>query len=87
MTNYVALIRSRAPVLVVLAPRPTLWPPGRQHVQKTRYRVGVTEVTELDFAFRRETPQIGMWIDSSEQEAPETVQAIVDRAHELGQIK
>ena len=87
LTEYVGLIRSRPLVLVVLAPRADVVASRESARSKSAYQAGAPEAPDWDSALRRETPKIGMWIDSSEQEAPETVQAIIDQAPELGQIK
>jgi hypothetical protein len=86
LAEYVALIRSRPLVVVVLAPRAEVVASREATRPKTAYPTEGLEVAEWDAALRRETPQIGMWIDSSDQSPSETVEIIVEHALELGQI-
>lgn len=46
---------------------------------KVAYKPGGLSVAELDARFRRETPRIGLWLDTSVQTAEETVTEILAR--------
>jgi hypothetical protein len=46
---------------------------------KTAYGAGGFGVEDLDTALRRETPPIGLWIDSSAQTPDETVEHIIQQ--------
>ena len=82
LSDYVAAIRSRPRVVVVLAPSAGAVFTREAGRIKTAYR-GRMPIDLWDAAFRRETPRIGMWLDTSDQTPSETVEAIV--AQGLGQ--
>jgi hypothetical protein len=46
---------------------------------KTAYKPGDQSPAELDASFRRETPRIGLWLDTSAQAVTETVEEILGR--------
>ena len=57
---------------------------AREHARqlargKTAYKPGDLGPAELDAAFRRETPRLGLWLDTSAQTVAETVEEILDR--------
>jgi cytidylate kinase len=83
--DYVDAIKSRPLIVVVLAPRPDVIAFREAKRTKNAY-LDFAAITELDIALRRETPQIGMWIDNSEQEPADTVNVIVRQALDLGRI-
>jgi cytidylate kinase len=87
LNDYLAAIRSRPLVLVVLCPSAEVVAAREASRGKTAYRSGLSEIVEWDAAFRRETPRIGMWIDTSNQQPADSVDSIVERALELGQIE
>ena len=81
--DVVAAIRSRPRYVVVLAPRADVVQ-AREHARqlargKTAYKPGDQGPAELDAALRRETPRLGLWLDTSEQTVAETVEEIVGR--------
>ena len=86
LNDYLAAVRSRPLVLVVLCPTADTVAAREAARPKTAYRSGPSEVAEWDALFRRETPQIGMWIDTSDHQPAETVDAILEQALELGRI-
>lgn len=79
LTTYVSGIRARPLTLVVLAPRPEVVATREAARTKVAYRDDRATVTALDAALRRETPRIGLWIDTSTQSPDETVDEIIMR--------
>jgi hypothetical protein len=83
LSGYVASIQSRPRVVVVLAPTAGAVAAREALRAKTAYRPSEgLDIAEWDAAFRRETPRIGMWLDTSEQTPAETVEAIIYRGLE-----
>jgi AAA domain len=72
------LVRGRPLYVVVLAPRPEIIEARETGRPKDGY--GAWRADELDALLRRKTPRLGLWIDSSNQTAVETVDEIVRRA-------
>ena len=86
LTDYVAAIRSRPLVVVVVAPRPEVVA-GREAARtKVAYRSGFDDIAALDRALRSDTPRIGLWLDTSEQRPDQTVDEIVERGLEDGLV-
>ena len=85
LTEMVAAIRTRPLHVVVLAPRPEAVrkrdEARRADRGKTAYKPGHEGVAELDAHLRRETPRIGLWLDTSDQTVDETVEEILTRAY------
>jgi cytidylate kinase len=83
LAGVVAAIRSRPLYVVVLAPRAGVVQArdrARHLVRgKLAYKPGDQSPAELDAAFRRQTPRIGLWLDTSAQTVPETVEEILGR--------
>lgn len=83
LTGMVEAIRTRPLHVVVLAPRPEVVQARddarRAERGKVAYKPGDETVAELDAYLRRETPRIGLWLDTSELTVAETVDAILDR--------
>jgi hypothetical protein len=75
--------RTRPLYVVVLAPRPvgvTEREAARHHARgKTAYKPGDEGPAELDAHLRRETPKIGLWLDTSEQTLSQTVEDLLAR--------
>jgi len=87
LSDYVAELRSRPRVVVVLAPSAEAVATREAARAKTAYRGGrMPPVAVWDAAFRRETPRIGMWLDTSDQSPAETVDAIVAGGLEQGSV-
>jgi len=85
LVDYVSAIRSRPRIVVVLAPRPEVILAREQQRSKNAYPPGeASVVVEWDAAFRRETPALGLWLDTSDQTPLETVATILDRGMEGG---
>jgi chloramphenicol 3-O-phosphotransferase len=90
LADVVAAIRSRPLYVVVLAPRADVVQ-ARDHARqlargKTAYKPGDQSPAELDAAFRRQTPRIGLWLDTSAQTVTETVEEILDRFHAEAEV-
>lgn len=66
--------------VVMLAPRPDIAARRDRDRAKTGY--GAWTAAELDEGLRRDTPRLGLWLDTSELTVEETVSAIVDRSGE-----
>jgi cytidylate kinase len=86
LADYVGLINSRPLVVVVLAPDSTAIASREAARAKSAYPAEGPGVAEWDAVFRRETPKIGMWIDSSDQQPSDTVEAIIEQGLELGRV-
>jgi cytidylate kinase len=84
--EYVDAIRSRPLVVVVLAPRSEVVARREAERSKVAYRDGHNSIAELDAALWRETPRIGMWLDTSSQTADQSVDEIIARGLEDGQV-
>ena len=83
LADMVATIRARPLYVVVLAPRADVVL-AREHARhlargKTAYQPGDQSPAELDAALRRETPRIGLWLDTSAQTVAQTVEEILGR--------
>lgn len=85
LAEYVDLLRSRPLLVVVLAPRPDVVAAREAARSKTAYR-DASAVAIMDAGFRRDTPRIGLWIDSSEQTPDQTVEEIGTRAWDEGRV-
>jgi chloramphenicol 3-O-phosphotransferase len=79
LPGMVKAIQSRPLHVVVLAPRPDVIAAREQARAKTAYGDRWT-VAQLDEALRRDTPRVGLWLDTSEQTPAETVDEILRRA-------
>lgn len=83
LTEMVAAIRTRPLQVVVLAPRAEVVRSrdlARQASRgKVAYKAGDVGIAELDAQLRRDTPRLGLWLDTSEQTAAETVGEILAR--------
>jgi len=86
LPEMVAAIKTRPLQVVVLAPRPEVVQERDQARQAARgkvaYKAGDEGIAELDARLRRETPRIGLWLDTSDQTVAAAVEAILARAGE-----
>jgi hypothetical protein len=82
----VAVIRTRPLYVVVLAPRPEVVQEREDARRKTAYKPGDEDAAELDAHLRRETPRIGLWLDTSEQALDQTVDELLARVWAEGQV-
>jgi hypothetical protein len=85
VTGWLHAVSARPRHLVVLRPSVSVvWQRERERhvaIGKTAYRPGEFTVEELD-GFLAQTPQIGLWLDTSAQTAEETVAEIMRRRAE-----
>jgi len=91
LAGMMAAIGNRPLYLVVLAPRADV-AQAREDARrlargKVAYKPGDLDAAELDAAFRRETPQLGLWLDTSGQTVTETVEEILARLWAEGEIR
>jgi cytidylate kinase len=84
LTDMIATIQTRPCYLVVLAPRADVVQrrdEARQAARrKVAYKPGDETVADLDNYLRRETPKVGLWLDTSELTVDKTVDEILQRA-------
>ncbi|MER7362827.1 AAA family ATPase [Nonomuraea wenchangensis] len=80
------LIRTRPLHVVVLAPRPEVVAARERGRAKIGYAGGWTPAM-LDDVLRRETPRLGLWLDTSEQTPDETAEEIITRWDEAIIVK
>ena len=84
LTDLATAIRTRPCYVVVLAPRADVVRKRDEARQAARgkiaYKPGDESAADLDAYLRRETPRIGLWLDTSEQTVDETVEEILTRA-------
>lgn len=73
-----AAVRSRPLLVVVLCPGPEIVAVRERAREKAAY--GRFTVGLLDDVLRRETPRVGLWLDTSAQTPAETVEEILLRA-------
>jgi hypothetical protein len=74
LERYLALV-GRPLDLVVLCPRPDAVAAREARRAKAGYTAFA--VAQLDAVLRNETPQVGLWVDSSEQTPDETVDMVL----------
>jgi chloramphenicol 3-O-phosphotransferase len=83
LPGVVTAIRFRPLYVVVLAPRADVVEARDRARQLARGKLackpGDQSPAELDAAFRRQTPRIGLWLDTSGQTVAETVEEILRR--------
>jgi chloramphenicol 3-O-phosphotransferase len=83
VTSMVSSIRTRPLHLVVLAPSVEAVvrrDADRQRLRgKVAYKPGDDDIAQLDAYLRAETPQLGLWLDTSDQSVNETVDEILAR--------
>lgn len=78
LTELVDQLDARPRHVVVLAPRPEVVAEREAGRAKTGYGDGWTPAM-LDEGMRRDTPRIGLWLDSSDQTPEQTAAAIMTR--------
>jgi cytidylate kinase len=87
LSDYVAQIRSRPLVVVVLIPTPEVVAVREEGRTKTAYSDGAITIAAFDHALREETPHVGMWLDSSALTVEQTVDTILERGWQEGRIE
>jgi len=90
LPEVVAAIQARPLYVVVLAPSPQAVE-AREEARrlargKVAYKPGDQSPAQLDEIFRRQTPRIGLWLDTSVQTAAETVEEILSRYQTEAQV-
>ena len=80
LANVVGRLEMSPLYVVVLHPRPEVVSTRDAQREKTGY--GDWDVAGFCASFAEETPRIGLWLDSSEMTADETVDAIMLRRHD-----
>jgi predicted kinase len=78
LTEMAEAIRSRPLLVVVLAPQPDAV--GAREAGRAKNAYGDYSVADLDGALRRETPPIGLWLDTTDQTPAQTAAEILSRA-------
>lgn len=81
VTGY---IRSRPLYVVVLCPDKEAVAGREERRSKKGY--GAWQISGLDHSLRHETPQIGLWLDTSNLTAEETVEEILRRLEEEAEV-
>jgi chloramphenicol 3-O-phosphotransferase len=79
LTRVVDLLDpARQPVsVVVLAPRPEV--AARRDRERSKTGYGAWTATDLDASLRRDTPRLGLWLDTSGMTVDESIEAILRR--------
>jgi len=78
LAEMVEAIQTRPLHVVVLAPRPEVVRAREEARGKVAYKPGDETAAQLDAYLRRETPRLGLWLDTSELAVRETVEAILE---------
>jgi predicted kinase len=78
LTRMITAIRSRPLLVVVLTPSTDAVAARERARGKTGYREWT--IAQLDDGLRRQTPRVGLWLDTSEQAPGQTVEEILERA-------
>lgn len=86
LPRYVRAIRARPLIVVVLAPDPGAVARREEGRGKAAYGPGRPGIAELDAALRRDTPRIGLWLDTSDEAPEQTVERIVARGLAEGRV-
>ncbi len=81
LERFTRLVHSRPLHVVVLVPDPAAVELRERARAKTGYGNGWT-IAQLDAVLRKETPRIGLWLDTSRQSVEETVAEILSRMEE-----
>jgi predicted kinase len=84
LTEMVRAIASRPLLVVVLAPGPDAV--AEREAGRAKKAYGSFTVSSLDAALRRQTPRVGLWLDSSALTAEETATEVLRRAWAEGAV-
>jgi len=79
LTAYVKAIASRPLAVVVLAPELAVVAEREAQRSKSAYGPDRISAETLDAALRRDTPELGLWVDSTDMTAQQTVDHIAER--------
>ncbi|MFG1947493.1 AAA family ATPase [Nonomuraea sp. NPDC048826] len=77
---FTRLVTTRPLMVVVLAPDAATV--ARREAERGKTAYGAWTVAALDEGLRRDTPRIGLWLDTSAQTPAETVEEILARTDE-----
>lgn len=80
LAYFVDSVRTRPLMVVVLAPDAETV--ARRERGRAKKAYGTWTVEALDEALRRDTPRLGLWLDTSRQTPAETVEEILARSAE-----
>ncbi|WP_435921507.1 AAA family ATPase [Paenibacillus sp. DYY-L-2] len=80
LNDFISYVRNRPLYVVVLCPSTTAV--SRREEARAKKGYGIWSVEALDEVLRKETPRIGMWLDSSDLTEEETVDEILKRFRE-----
>ncbi len=86
LEDYVAEVEARPLVVVVLAPRPDVVAAREASRGKIAYRPEMDGIGALHAVLLEQTPRIGLWLDSSDQRAEDSVDDIVRRGLDEGSV-
>lgn len=86
LTEMMTAIRTRPLYVVVLAPRPSVVGEREAARGKIAYKPGDEGPAELDAHLRRETPPIGLWLDTSDQTLEQTTGELLARVWTEGPV-
>jgi broad-specificity NMP kinase len=81
--EYVSGLQGRPLLFVMLVPRPDVV----RKREMSRKKYVFDRWAHLDDVIRRETPRVGLWLDTSDMSADETVDAILRDGWEQGRIE
>jgi chloramphenicol 3-O-phosphotransferase len=84
LAEVTAMIRSRPPLAIVLAPQVSAIADREENRGKTAY--GTWAIRQLDDTLRHGTPRLGLWLDTSSQTPAETADEILSRARDEARI-
>lgn len=77
LNDFIGYVRTRPLYTVVLCPNPEVV--AAREAARAKKGYGIWTVEQLDGVLRRETPRIGLWLDSSGWTAEQTVDEIWNR--------
>lgn len=80
LNDFISYVKNRPLYVVVLCPNTSAV--TRREEARSKKGYGVWSVEALDHVLRHETPQVGMWLDSSDWSPEETVNEIMNRLHD-----
>lgn len=79
LDDFVADIRARPLLVIVLVPSPAAVAERERRREKTAYRTASFTIEDLDDAIRHGTTRLGLWLDTSDHIPDETVDEILRR--------
>jgi len=78
LTDFLSYIKHRPLYVVVLCP--SVAAVEEREARRSKKGYGLWTVPQLDEVLRKETPELGLWLDSSDWTPEETVSRILERA-------